>query len=199
MSRSSDAPGGSFLQLGTALAYQTPGSSSDALACSFPQTGNSSNDALAGSFPQPGIQCVTRARITRLLLRFLPMFDSHFHLARLSTTVGEQVCSLDDICRVCPLLQFENHTLKLTGATSSYCDRETLPRPEDIASLVRSGFKVMVEAHQMVILTPEERWRVKKLFQLPEVSGLGEVGLDHTTSPDLWHRQERQLKDLVTG
>ena len=32
----SDASGGSFLQLGKASAYQTPGSSSDALACSFP-------------------------------------------------------------------------------------------------------------------------------------------------------------------
>ena len=51
----------------------------------------------------------------------------------------------------------------------------------------------------MVILTPEERWRVESLVQLPEVSGLGVVELDHTTSPDLWHRQERQLKDMVTG
>ena len=57
----------------------------------------------------------------------------------------------------------------------------------------------MTGAHPKVILTPEERWRVESLVQLPEVSGLGEVGLDNTTSPDLWHRQERQLKDLLTG
>ena len=57
----------------------------------------------------------------------------------------------------------------------------------------------MVGARPKVILTPEERWEVKSLVELPAVSGLGEVGLDHTTSPDLWHRQERQLEDLVTG
>ena len=72
------------------------------------------------------------------------MYDSLFHLDRLSTTVGEQVCSLDDIGQVCPLTEFENYMLKLTGATASFCDRETLPKPEDIAFLLRSGFKVMV-------------------------------------------------------
>ena len=174
----------------------------DASGGSFPQPGNSS-DALTGTFPQPGNSSrdespyqQTASSVSTVVI---PMYDSHFHLDRLSTTVGEQLCSLNDICRVCPLPEFENHTLKLTGATASFCDRETLPRPEDIASLVRSGFKVMVGAHPKVILSPEERWRVKSLVQLPDVSGLGEVGLDHTTSPDLWHRQERQLKDLVTG
>ena len=156
----------------------------DASGGSFPQPGNSS-DALTGTFPQPGNSSRDESpyQQTASLVPtvVIPMYDSHFHLDRLSTTVGEQLCSLNDICRVCPLPEFENHTLKLTGATASFCDRETLPRPEDIASLVRSGFKVMVGAHPKVILSPEERWRVKSLVQLSDVSGLSEVRLDHTT------------------
>ena len=72
MSRSSDASGGSFLQLGTALAYQTPGSSSDAL-----EGGVSRNREIHHLMlwlvvsRSREIHRNTRACITRLLLRYL--------------------------------------------------------------------------------------------------------------------------------
>ena len=72
-----------------------------------------------------------------------------------------------------------------------------MPSHGDITALTGQGFRVIVGPHPKIILADVERQTVKALIQHQEVSGLGEVGLDHTSKPDLWHIQERQLKDLL--
>ena len=128
-------------------------------------------------------------------------FDSHFHLDRLSVRVpGIQLTNCVAIEQVFPQGSDKHYTVRLSGAAAVFCDQNTLPLEKEIPALtIKQGFSVMIGAHPKTILTDKERQRVKSLIQHPSVIGLGEVGLDHSVNSDLWHLQERQLRDLLTG
>ncbi|XP_038064965.1 uncharacterized metal-dependent hydrolase YcfH-like [Patiria miniata] len=127
-------------------------------------------------------------------------FDSHFHLDRLSAR-GPRIplTHLAAIEQAFPQQPDKGYTTLLSGAVAVFCDQKTLPSEKEITALTQQGFTVMIGAHPKIILTRKERQRVKSLSQHPSVSGVGEVGLDHSVTSDLWHLQERQLRDLLTG
>ncbi|XP_033761647.1 putative deoxyribonuclease TATDN2 [Pecten maximus] len=68
----------------------------------------------------------------------------------------------------------------------------------DIQDLLKERYLVAIGVHPKHILTPPQRQAFLELLRVPDVAGFGEVGIDHTVrSPDMWYRQEEQLRSML--
>lgn len=132
--------------------------------------------------------------------RFPDAYDSHFHLDRsrdhhsLSTTASlKQLCA-----KVRPN---DEARVTLVGAVANFCDPDTYPTREEVAEMHHQGLKICIGMHpnprKLRSITENHLAEMKKLLELPEVSGLGEVGLDHTATFSRWYPQLQILNKVV--
>ncbi len=125
----------------------------------------------------------------------LRLFDSHFHLDRLSSKLWVHWTEIDNIVnQVTNVLPQTVGTL--VGGVLVFCDQRTWFKiPEDC----ESRWAIAVGIHPKNI--PETRDRdiqeLKMLLQRPNVSALGEVGLDYSVAPSLWQAQRERLSEVL--
>ena len=128
---------------------------------------------------QPEVRSVTEQPLSV----FPDAYDSHFHLDRsrdhhhLSKTASlRQFCA-----KVSPK---DNARVRLVGVVINYCYPDTYPTQEEVVTLYRQGVKVCIGMHpnprKVGSISEDHLSKMKKLLQLPEITGLQEVGLDRT-------------------
>ena len=114
-------------------------------------------------------------------LRFRGL-DSHCHLDRLGIKVGLSVaknCLAEFLsCR----LPMGGPFVKVDGVVANFCDPHTYPTAEQVKRLVTEGAAVAVGIHPKKVkqLSDEKFAELKGLLDMPEVTALGEVGIDQT-------------------
>ena len=145
---------------------------------------------------QPEVRSVTEQPLSV----FPDAYDSHFHLDRsrdhhhLSKTASlRQLCA-----KVCPK---DNARVRLVGAVTNYCDPDTYPTQEEVVTLYRQGVKVCIGMHpnprRVGSISDDHLSKMRKLLQLPEITGLGEVGLDRTAPISKWNSQLQVLGKVL--
>ena len=145
---------------------------------------------------QPEVRSVTEQPLSV----FPDAYDSHFHLDRsrdhhhLSKTASlRQLCA-----KVCPK---DNARVRLVGAVTNYCDPDTYPTQEEVVTLYRQGVKVCIGMHpnprRVGSISDDHLSKMMKLLQLPEITGLGEVGLDRTAPISKWNSQLQVLGKVL--
>ena len=145
---------------------------------------------------QPEMRSVTEQPLSV----FPDAYDSHFHLDRsrdhhhLSKTASlRQLCA-----KVCPK---DSARVRLVGAVTNYCDPDTYPTQEEVVTLYRQGVKVCIGMHpnprRVGSISDDHLSKMRKLLQLPEITGLGEVGLDRTAPISKWNSQLQVLGKVL--
>ena len=115
-------------------------------------------------------------------------FDSHCHLDRCRTEFGlPRTASLQEICD--QIRPDENREVTLEGVVASFCDPVTYPTPEEVHTLTSQGCYVVIGMHPKKTPSEEDWKRLHDLLLLPDVSGLGEIGVDHTVPMTQWTGQ----------
>ncbi|XP_060584406.1 3'-5' ssDNA/RNA exonuclease TatD-like [Ruditapes philippinarum] len=123
-------------------------------------------------------------------------FDSHFHLDRLQGVMRMRGASLAEINQA---TGDPYHRVNLVGAVANFCDPATYPS-EDLVRKLYQRVSVTIGLHHKDIgeVTDDTLKRMESLLQMPEVVGLGEVGIDHTVSPEFWGSQLRILNSALS-
>ena len=127
-------------------------------------------------------------------------FDSHCHLDRCRTDFRlPRTASLQEICA--QARPKEDYVVQLEGVTASFCDPETYPTPEEVKALTDQGCYVVIGVHPKKWPTEEDWAKFKELVELPEVSGVGEIGIDHSVAIEDWTAQadkvDRALDEVM--
>lgn len=123
-------------------------------------------------------------------------FDSHCHLDRCRKDFRLRPdASLQEICAKAQ--PDDKHVVALEGVVANFCDPETYPSPEEIRTLTNQGCFVTVGIHPKKVISDEDLERLQTLLGLPEVSGLGEVGVDHTEPVETWPDQTDKLVKAI--
>ena len=103
--------------------------------------------------------------------------------------------SLQQICaQAHPEEEFE---VTLEGVVASFCDPETYPTPEEVGTLTDQGCYVVVGIHPKKDFGEDDCHRLAELLELPEVRGLGEIGVDHTVSEEQWPTQTENIERAI--
>lgn len=123
-------------------------------------------------------------------------FDSHCHLDRCRTAFRlPRTASLQEICaQVRPT---EDQAVELEGVVASFCDPETYPTPEEVKVLTDQGCYVVVGVHPKKWPTDEDWVRFRELVDLPEVCGVGEIGIDHSVAVEDWTAQADKVERAI--
>ncbi|XP_013389674.1 uncharacterized protein LOC106158303 [Lingula anatina] len=123
-------------------------------------------------------------------------YDSHCHVDRvrqhleLPTTAG--------LREVIEAKQVDDKEITVSGATVIFCDPATYPSAEEVASLKAEGAVVSVGWHPRHEFDPEGWAKFEQTVSNPEVSVLGEIGVDYTTSSWQWEAQFEVLERALT-
>ena len=136
----------------------------------------------------------SKSATQRLALRF-PMdlpeaFDAHCHYDRSLRSMGlEKTATLSDFIRI-PLEAPPRNPVKLAGGVVVFCDPPTWPKPGHIPQ--EQGWRISVGIHPK---KPKQfgdaRFdQLDQLMACPEVSALGEIGLDWSIPRNQWGLQE---------
>jgi TatD DNase family protein len=123
-------------------------------------------------------------------------FDSHCHLDRTMRELGIKVQTLEAICGDLPI--DEAYEVHLAGVVGIFCDPETHPSREQLQNWISQGVVPVIGLHPRRSITEQEFTKMKDLLAIPEVAGLGEVGIDHTEPPSTWAAQMERF-DKVLG
>ena len=123
-------------------------------------------------------------------------FDSHCHIDRIRTDCHlARSASIQEICS--QELPDDDHVVSLEGLVTSYCDPATYPTPEEVRSIVSQGCYVVVGLHPKKEASERDWETLHNLLQLPEVSGLGEIGVDHTMPISTWTDQTNKIDRAI--
>ena len=120
--------------------------------------------------------------------------DSHFHLDRSARLLKAKIDDPRDLINkdvgpapICPV--------NIAGGVCVYCDPEKYPDffPSS------PGFKCAVGVHPKKVqyFTPQKEEQFRRLLSHPEVSALGEVGLDRTEPEETWVLQEEIFTKIM--
>ncbi|MEW8545085.1 MAG: hypothetical protein AB2693_16290 [Candidatus Thiodiazotropha sp.] len=126
-------------------------------------------------------------------------FDSHCHLDRCRSAFRlPRTASLQQIyAYVRPDVDRE---VTLEGVVASFCDPDTYPFPEEVCSLTDQGCFVVVGIQPKKGASEQDCARLLSLLELPEDSGLGEIGAEQTMPVAQWTQQtdnvERAISEL---
>ena len=108
--------------------------------------------------------------------------------------------SVDDLCK---LIQSDReYRVRLTGGVVIFCDPQTYPTKEEIKHLKSHGYAIALSLHRKGTnqYSEQDLKTFTRLVHQPEVTVLGEVGLDYTADPSTWGQQhvtlDRVLKHL---
>ena len=123
-------------------------------------------------------------------------FDSHCHIDRIRTDCHlARSASIQEICS--QERPDDDHVVSLEGLVTSYCDPATYPTPEEVRSIVSQGCYVVVGLHPKKEASERDWETLHNLLQLPEVSGLGEIGVDHTMPISTWTDQTNKIDRAI--
>ena len=123
-------------------------------------------------------------------------FDSHCHIDRIRTDCHlVRSASIQEICS--QERPDDDHVVSLEGLVTSYCDPATYPTPEEVRSIVSQGCYVVVGLHPKKEASERDWETLHNLLQLPEVSGLGEIGVDHTMPISTWTDQTNKIDRAI--
>ena len=123
-------------------------------------------------------------------------FDSHCHIDRIRTDCHlARSASIQEICS--QERPDDDHVVSLEGLVTSYCDPETYPTPEEVRAIVSQGCYVVVGLHPKKEASERDWETLHNLLQLPEVSGLGEIGVDHTMPISTWTDQTNKIDRAI--
>ena len=122
-------------------------------------------------------------------------FDSHFHLDRLrkqlslrrSLTFQQTLAAMDPV----------EPRVRVVGAVANYCDRWSFPDDSELAANQEMNVTIGIHPKHASIISEGDIRALRRLLQHPRVSGLGEVGLDHSISWDKWHHQMNLLETVL--
>lgn len=145
---------------------------------------------------QPEVREVTEQPLSV----FPDAYDSHFHLDRSRDHHNlSKMASLQQLCA--KVIPNDTARVRLVGAVANFCDPDTYPTREEVAALYRQGVKVCIGMHpnprKVGSISENHLTEMKKLLQLPEISGLGEVGLDRTAPISKWNSQLQVLNKVI--
>jgi Tat protein secretion system quality control protein TatD with DNase activity len=125
--------------------------------------------------------------------------DAHFHVDRLARRLGVNSLNEGELIKMAQpkhlqLLAEEGSDQSCCGV-ANFVDPVSYPSTEDIETLRAHGCYVMVGNHPTKVsqLTGTNLSRLTSLLSVPEVSGLGEVGLDYQTPSSSWPEQNYVL------
>ena len=123
------------------------------------------------------------------------VIDSHFHLDRVCKKRGMSTLDWDAVQK---LVQ-DKKIPRPSGAVTNFCDPERYPSEEEVSHLYRQRVRVCVGIHPKKTLSFSHRdfFRLRTLTSLPEVTGVGEVGLDFTTPSHTWPIQRDVLSQVL--
>ena len=123
-------------------------------------------------------------------------FDSHCHIDRIRTVCHlARSASIQEICS--QERPDDDHVVSLEGLVTSYCDPETYPTPDEVRAIVSQGCYVVVGLHPKKEASERDWETLHDLLQLPEVSGLGEIGVDHTMPISTWTDQTNKIDRAI--
>ena len=123
-------------------------------------------------------------------------FDSHCHIDRIRTDCHlARSASIQEICS--QERPDDDHVVSLEGLVTSYCDPATYPTPEEVRSIVSQGCYVVVGLHPKKEASERDWENLHNLLQLPEVSGFGEIGVDHTMPISTWTDQTNKIDRAI--
>ena len=126
--------------------------------------------------------------------------DSHFHLDRARSMLRSPGASVDDLCK--SIQSDREYRVRLTGGVVIFCDPQTYPTQEEMQHLKSQGYAIALGLHPKGTnhYSEQDFETFRRLVNQPEVTVLGEVGLDYTADPSTWGRQhvilDRVLKHL---
>lgn len=126
--------------------------------------------------------------------------DSHFHLDRSRRSFRSAGASVEDLCRM--IQPDRDYRVQLTGGVIVFCDPSTYPTQREMQDLKSQGFVIALGLHPKRVDTYQEAdyQAFEEHISQPEVTVLGEVGLDYTTDQSMWGQQhvalDRVLKKL---
>ncbi|XP_013412723.1 uncharacterized protein LOC106175328 [Lingula anatina] len=122
-------------------------------------------------------------------------FDAHFHLDRTSLRLGLKGLSLRQVVQGKD--KDSMYPFTLTGGTAVFCDPDTWPEPEELPALREMGLVLAVGLHPKKVASSEQFRRLGTLLSSPDVSAVGEVGIDHTVPPGEWVGQRLRLEKVL--
>ena len=93
----------------------------------------------------------------------------------------------------------QDYRYRLTGGVVVFCDQPTYPTREEMQELRNQGFTIAIGLHPKCVDTCAEAdfAAFQQCFSCPEVSVLGEVGLDYTANPSMWGLQHMVLDRVL--
>ena len=88
-----------------------------------------------------------------------------------------------------------NNQVRISRAVANFCDPSTYPSVEEAEAVVQSGHAVTVGIHpkHAVSFSEESFAEFQALCAHPAVTGIGEVGIDHSTNSSTWRFQHLVL------
>lgn len=107
---------------------------------------------------------------------FPDAYDIHFHLDRSRDHhLLSKTASLQQLCaKVNPK---DKARVLHVGAATNFCDPDTYPTQEEVVALYDQGVKICIGMHpnprKVKSISEGHLSEMKKLLQLPEISGLG--------------------------
>ena len=89
--------------------------------------------------------------------------------------------------------------VELIGTCASFCDPNNYPSKRELDALpdnmvVALGFHPKHSKNELDRCWP----KIVKLLSHPNVTAVGEVGLDHSEGPERWHHQMETLSKFLT-
>ena len=123
--------------------------------------------------------------------------DSHCHLDRTRKALNQPNASVEDICA--SIRPDQDYRFRLTGGVVVFCDPPTYPTREEIQELRNQGFTIAIGLHPKYVDTYAEAdfAAFQQCLSCPEVSVLGEVGLDYTANPSMLGLQHMVLDRVL--
>ncbi|XP_013402404.1 uncharacterized protein LOC106168026 [Lingula anatina] len=122
-------------------------------------------------------------------------FDAHFHLDRTSLRLGLKGLSLQQVVQGKD--KDSLYPFTLTGGTAVFCDPDTWPDPKELPALRRMGLVLAVGLHPKKVASSTQFACLETLLSSPNVSAVGEVGIDHTAPPGEWVGQRLRLEKVL--
>ncbi|MES9882213.1 MAG: TatD family hydrolase [Sedimenticola sp.] len=123
------------------------------------------------------------------------LFDSHFHLDRLAERLRADTTDISTIANqrteVLPTTK-----ANLVGGVLVFCDPENWSRIP-IVSDPQWAITIGLHPKKAPRAVQQDLEHMKTLLQRPNVTGLGEVGLDYSVDPSLWEDQRRTLGTML--
>ena len=100
---------------------------------------------------------------------------------------------------VCDASYPSQHPVRLSRAVANYCDFSSYPSVEEVAAVVQSGHAVTVGIHprHAASISDDRLAEFQALCANPAVTGVGEVGIDHTVNSSLWRCQHIVLDQAL--